>query len=117
MMIVPAGVKIHLALGVTDMRKGMDGLATLVQETLKKDPFSGHLFAFRGKKATIVKILFWDGNGLCLFTKRLDQGRFVWPRFHEPGGTVTLTPAQLAMLIEGIDWRSPERTWRPAVAG
>lgn len=117
MMIVPAGVKVHLALGYTDMRKGMDGLATLAQETLKKDPFSGHLFAFRGRKATIVKILFWDGNGLCLFTKRLDRGRFVWPRAYEPGGTVTLTPAQLAMLIEGIDWRAPERTWRPAIAG
>lgn len=117
MMIVPAGVKVHLALGTTDMRKGMDGLATLVQETLKKDPFSGHLFAFRGRKATIVKILFWDGNGLCLFTKRLDRGRFIWPRVYEPGGTVALTPAQLAMLIEGIDWRAPERTWRPAIAG
>jgi transposase len=68
MMIVPAGVKVHLALGYTDMRKGMDGLAMLVQETLKKDPFCGHLFAFRGKRAQIVKILFWDGNGLCLFT-------------------------------------------------
>jgi transposase len=64
MMIVPAGVKVHLALGYTDMRKGMDGLAMLVQETLKKDPFCGHLFAFRGKRAQIVKILFWDGNGL-----------------------------------------------------
>ena len=124
MMILPAGVNVHLALGYTDMRKGMDGLATLVQETLKKDPFSGHLFAFRGRKATIVKILFWDGNGLCLFTKRLERGRFVWPRVYEPGGTVSLTPAQLAMLIEGrvsaplrADWRAPERTWRPAIAG
>ena len=117
MMILPAGVKVHLALGHTDMRKGLDGLATLVQETLKKDPFSGHLFAFRGRKATIVKILFWDGNGLCLFTKRLERGRFVWPRVYEPGGTVSLTQAQLAMLIEGIDWRAPERTWRPAIAG
>jgi transposase len=71
MMIVPAGVKVHLALGYTDMRKGMDGLAMLVQGTLKKDPFCGHLFAIRGKRAQIVKILFWDGNGLCLFTKRL----------------------------------------------
>ena len=117
MMIVPAGVKVHLALGRTDMRKGMDGLATLVQETLKKDPFSGHLFAFRGRKADIIKILFWDGNGLCLFTKRLDHGHFVWPRMYEAGGTVTLSPAQLAMLIEGIDWRAPERTWRPMLAG
>jgi transposase len=98
MLIIPSGVKIHLALGRTDMRKGFDSLAVLVQEVLKKDPFSGHPFAFRGKKADTMKILFWDGNGL-------------------PGGTVTLTPAQLAMLIEGIDWRAPERTWKPMLAG
>jgi transposase len=71
MLIVHASVKVHLALGYTDMRKGMDGLALLVQETLKKDPFSGHLFAFRGKKASMLKILFWDGNGLCLFTNHV----------------------------------------------
>ena len=64
--------------------------------------FSGHLFAFRGKSARKLKILFWDGNGLCLFTKRLDQGGFIWPRMSDPGGTVTLSPAQLAMLIEGL---------------
>jgi transposase len=73
MMMVPGGVKVHLALGYTDMRKGLDGLAMLVQEVLKQDPFSGHLFAFRGKKASMLKILFWDGNGLCLFTKRLTR--------------------------------------------
>jgi transposase len=67
MMFVPAGVKVHLAFGYTDMRKDMDGLAMLVQEALKKDPLSGHLFAFRGKKASILKVLFWDGNGCaCL---------------------------------------------------
>ena len=92
MMIVPAGVKVHLALGYTDMRKGMDGLAMLVQETLKKDPFSGHLFAFRGKRAQIVKVLFWDGNGLCLFTKRLDRGGFVWPRMVGHEGSITCLP-------------------------
>ena len=117
MMIVPAGVKVHLALGYTDMRKGMDGLAMLVQDTLKQDAFSGHLFAFRGKRARIIKILFWDGNGLCLFTKRIDQGGFVWPRMTGFEGSITLSPAQLAMLIEGIDWRAPERVWRPALAG
>ena len=78
---------------------------------LKKDPFCGHLFAFRGRRANTLKILFWDGNGLCLFTKRLDQGGFIWPRMIEPEGSVTLCPAQLAMLIEGIDWRAPERVW------
>ena len=117
MMLVPGGIKVHIALGVTDMRKGLDGLAMLVQGVLKEDPFSGHLFAFRGRQATLIKILFWDGNGLCLFSKRLQHGRFVWPQTCEAGGTVALTSAQLSMLIEGIDWRMPERTWRPAVAG
>jgi transposase len=117
MMIVPAGVKVHLALGYTDMRKGMDGLAMLVQDTLKQDAFSGHLFAFRGKRARIIKILFWDGNGLCLFTKRIDRGGFVWPRMVGYEGSITLSPAQLAMLIEGIDWRAPERVCRPVLAG
>ena len=64
-------MKVHLALGYTDMRKGFDSLTVLVQEELKKDPFSGHLFAFRGRKAHTIKILFWDGNGLCLFTNYL----------------------------------------------
>lgn len=116
-MITPAGVKVHLALGHTDMRKGIDGLAMLVQETLKKDAFSGHLFAFRGTRANLIKILFWDGSGLCLFTKRLDQGGFVWPRFSEPGESLALSTAQLGLLIEGIDWRRPERVWRPTKAG
>lgn len=116
MMIVPAGVKVHLALGFTNMRKGIHGLSAVVQETLQKDPFSGHLFAFRGKDASLLKILFWDGNGLCLFTKKLQRGEFIWPRFSEQGNSVTLTAAQLAMLIEGIDWRNPERTWKPKVA-
>jgi transposase len=116
MMFVPAGVKVHLALGYTDMRKGMDGLAMLVHDTLKKDPFSGHLFAFHGKKASILKVLFWNGNGLCLFTKRIDQGGFVWPAMAGYDGSITLTPAQLEM-IEGIDWRAPERVWKPAIAG
>ncbi|CCV09512.1 conserved hypothetical protein [Mesorhizobium metallidurans STM 2683] len=120
MMIVPAGVKVYLALGYTDMRKGLDGLAMLVQQTLKQDPFSGHLFAFRGKKASMLKILFWDGNGLCLFTKRLDQGSFAWPVMAGFNGSITLTPAQLAMLIEGIDWRAPGTstvTERPGILG
>jgi len=116
-MMLPTGVRVHIAVGVTDMRKGLDGLAMLVQAVLADDPFSGHLFAFRGRKANLIKILFWDGNGLCLFTKRLDQGGFVWPQVDDRGGKVVLSPAQLSMLIEGIDWRAPERVWRPAMAG
>lgn len=117
MMLAPAGVKVHIAAGVTDMRKGLDGLAMLVQKVLSEDPFSGHLFAFRGRKANLIKILFWDGTGLCLFTKRLEQGHFTWPTSGAAGETVRLSAAQLSMLIEGIDWTAPERTWRPAVAG
>jgi len=93
----------------------MDGLAALVQEQLKRDPFSGHLFAFRGKRASILKVLFWDGNGLCLFTKRLQQGRFIWPS--AAAGVVAITSAQLGYLLEAIDWRNPQHTWRPQSAG
>lgn len=117
MMIAPAGVKVHLALGVTDMRKGMEGLAALIQETLKLDVFSGHLFVFRGRKANIVKILFWDGTGLCLFTKRLEKGVFAWPMLGAMGDAVALSSGQLALLLEGIDWRAPERRWRPEKVG
>lgn len=115
MIAIPAGVRVYLAMGPTDMRKGFDGLSVLAQDTLKQDPFSGHLFVFRGKRGDLVKILYWDGQGFCLFAKRLEKGRFVWPITRE--GAVTLTPAQLSMLLEGIDWRAPQRTWQPTVAG
>ncbi len=85
MMMLPSGVKVHIAAGITDMRKGMDGLAMLVEAVLREDPFSGHLFAFRCRKANLIKIVFWDGNGLCLFTKRLDQGGFIWPQVDDRG--------------------------------
>jgi len=112
---IPAGVRVFLAMGPTDMRKGFDGLSVLAQDTLAQDPFSGHLFVFRGKRGDLVKILYWDGQGFCLFAKRLEKGRFVWPI--TKSGAVTLTPAQLSMLLEGIDWRAPQRTWQPTVAG
>jgi transposase len=115
MIAIPSGMRIYLAMGPTDMRKGFDGLSVLAQETLKQDPFSGHLFVFRGKRGDLVKILYWDGQGFCLFAKRLEKGRFVWPITKE--GSVTLTPAQLSMLLEGIDWRAPQRTWQPTLAG
>ena len=114
MIGLPAGTKVWLACGVTDMRKGFDGLAALVQLSLHEDPFSGQLFVFRGRRGDRVKILWWDGDGLCLFAKRLERGRFVWPGATE--GTVHLTPAQLSMLLEGIDWRRPLRTQAPQLA-
>lgn len=116
-MLVPAGIKVHLAVGYTDMRKGLDGLAVLVEQLLAKDPFSGHMFVFRGRRADMIKVLFWDGSGLCLLTKRLEEGRFEWPVADEHGLTVALTAAQLSMLLEGLEWQKPERVWRPAVAG
>jgi transposase len=117
MTLLPPGVKVHLAFGFIDMRKGINGLAMLVQGVLRQDPFSGHLSVFRGRKANLIKIVYWDGTGLCLFTKRLEHGVFLWPSSAELGGTLMLTSAQLSMLIDGIEWRAPERQWRPAVAG
>lgn len=114
MIGLPAGTKVWVACGVTDMRKGFDGLSALVQLALHEDPFSGQLFVFRGRRGDRVKILWWDGDGLCLFAKRLERGRFIWPRTAE--GTVHLTQAQLSMLLEGIDWRRPVRTHTPQLA-
>ncbi len=115
MIPVPASTKVWLAAGVTDMRKGFNGLSALVQDVLKQDPFSGHLFVFRGRRGDLIKVIWWDGQGACLFSKRLEKGRFVWPS--PSTGKVSLSPAQLSMLLEGIDWRMPERTWRPLKAG
>ena len=114
MIPVPASPKVWLVAGVTDMRKGFNGLAALAQDVLKQDPFSGHLFVFRGRRGDLLKVIWFDGQGACLFSKRLEKGRFVWPS--ATTGKVTLTPAQLSMLLEGIDWRAPERTWRPLTA-
>ena len=97
------GTKVYLALAPVDMRKGFDGLAASVQQVLKRDPFCGQLFLFRSRPADRLKALWWDGSGLCLFAKRLERGRFVWPQVKE--GAISLTRAQLAMLIEGLDWR------------
>jgi transposase len=116
MIPAPASGRVFLAAGVTDMRKGLDGLAALAQDHLRRDPFSGQAFVFRGRRGDLVKILWWDGQGLCLFAKRLEKGRFIWPNTTQ-ATTVTLTPAQLSMLLEGIDWRAPVRTFRPELAG
>jgi len=108
---LPADTKVWLAAGVTDMRRGMYGLAALVHTTLATTPYSGHVFVFRGRRGDLLKLLWADRDGLCLFMKRLERGRFVWPQ--ASSGSVHLTPAQLSMLLEGIDWRRPERTWQP----
>ena len=116
MIPAPSGGRVFLAAGPTDMRKGFDGLAALVQDHLKRDPFCGQAFVFRGRRGDLIKILWWDGQGLCLFAKRLEKGRFIWP-ITTRAGSVVLSPAQLSMLLEGIDWRAPVRTFRPVLAG
>jgi transposase len=115
MIPVPTQARVWLAVGVTDMRKGFNGLSALTEKVLKQDPYSGHLFVFRGRRGDLIKVIWFDGQGACLFSKLLEKGRFVWPS--ATSGKVTLTPAQLSMLLEGIDWRAPERTWRPLTAG
>ena len=127
MIPVPSGVRVWLATGHTDMRRGFPGLALMVQETLKADPHGGHLFVFRGRRGDLVKIIWHDGQGACLFSKRLERGRFIWPtptRTDASGhpkrpedATVTISAAQLGYMLEGIDWRAPQKTYRPEIAG
>jgi transposase len=127
MIPVPAGVRVWLAVGHTDMRRGFPGLALLVQETLQADPHGGHLFVFRGKRGDLVKIIWHDGHGACLFQKRLERGRFIWPvttsavasgQLKRPeDAAVTISAAQLGYMLEGIDWRAPQKTYRPEIAG
>jgi len=114
MISLPSGTQIWIAAGVTDLRRGLTGLSTAVQTTLELDPFGGQVFVFRGRRGDLIKVLWWDGDGLCLFAKRLERGRFVWPKAES--GTVSLTRAQLSMLLEGIDWRRPVRTAAPQIA-
>ena len=120
-------VRVWLATGHTDMRKGFTSLAVLVQETLKQDPHCGHLFVFRGRRGDLLKVIWHDGHGACLFTKRLERGRFIWPSASSADasghpkrpedGAIAISPAQLGYMLEGIDWRAPQQTWRPQVAG
>ncbi|WP_342710081.1 IS66 family insertion sequence element accessory protein TnpB [Bradyrhizobium sp. B124] len=115
MIPVPTGARVWLATGYTDMRRGFPSLAPQVQEVLQKDPLSGHLFVFRGRRSDLVKLIWHDGQGACLFTKRLERGRFIWRSIG--GETVTISPAQLSYLLSGIDWRTPQETQRPTRVG
>lgn len=111
-MIGPgANPRVYLTCGVTDMRKGIDGLAGLVEGALKQQAASGAVFAFRGRRGDRIKLLIWDGQGFCLYYKVLEKGHFPWPSAAD--GAVRLTTAQLAMLWEGIDWRRPAWTSPP----
>lgn len=115
MIPVPANTRVWLTAGVTNMRRGFTTLAVQAEQTLKQDPFKGHLFVFRGRRGDLIKNIWWDGQGACLLSKRLEKGRFVWPSAKE--GKIALTATQLAMLLEGIDWRLPQGSWTPLKAG
>lgn len=126
MIPLPTGVRVWLATGHTEMRRGFPSLSLQVQEVLKRDPLSGHLFCFRGRKGDLLKIIWHDGQGACLFTKRLERGRFLWPGANvhrerqaltQADGTISISPAQLGYLLSGIDWRHPQKTWRPTSVG
>jgi transposase len=103
-MIGPTGaVRVMVATKPVDFRKGAEGLAALVRETMAADPFSGAVYVFRAKRADRIKLVFWDGTGLCLFAKRLEDGIFRWPKIEN--GVMKLSAAQLSALLEGLDWR------------
>ena len=115
MIPVPSGVRVWLATGVTDMRRGMNGLSLQVQEAFGRDPNAGDLYVFRGRRGDLIKVLWHDGLGLSLYAKRLDRGKFIWPSASD--GAVSISAAQMAYMLEGIDWRNPQLTWRPQSAG
>jgi len=112
---VPVSTRVWLAARVTDVRKGFDGLSALAEKALEQDPFSGHLFVFRGRRCDLIMVIWWDDQCASLFAKRLEKGRFVWPS--PPDGRIVITQAQLAMLLEGIDWRAPQRIWQSLTVG
>ncbi len=115
MIPIPTGVRVWLATGHTDMRCGFPSLALRVQEVLKRDAMGGGLFCFRGKRGDLLKVIWHDGQGACLFTKKLERGRFIWPSV--AGEAVTISSAQLSYLLSGIDWRNPQETGRPTRVG
>jgi transposase len=116
-MIGPTGaVRVMMATRPVDFRKGADGLAALVRETMGADPFSGAIYVFRAKRADRVKLVFWDGTGVVLVAKRLEEGAFRWPRLEN--GVVRLTAAQLSALLEGLDWKrvhEPQQVTAPVL--
>lgn len=115
MIPIASGVKVWIATGHTDMRRGMNSLALLVQEAFKRNPHGGDLYMFRGKNGKLIKILWHDGLGMSLYAKRLERGRFIWPQARD--GVIPISMSQLAFMLDGIDWRNPVHTWRPSAAG
>jgi len=116
MIAPPTGVRVYLACGYSDMRRGMHGLAMQVQQVLAKNPFEeGTVYAFRGRRSNLLKLVWHDGIGLCMLTKRLERGHFIWPMTST--GTVMLSTVQLSTLLEGCEWRATARNLRPELAG
>lgn len=112
-MIGPTGtVRVLVATRPVDFRKGAEGLAALVREDMKADPFSGAVYVFRAKRADRVKLIFWDSTGMCLFAKRLEHGAFRWPSMQD--GVIRLSAAQFSALLEGLDWRRVHAIDTPA---
>lgn len=116
MLNIGSNIKIYLCTGSTDMRKGINGLSILVQSILSDKLNTGTLFVFRGTRADRIKILWWDGQGFCLYYKCLDKGKFTWPKSGDKG-SIGITRAQLSMLIEAIDWRTPKWSNSPSYVG
>jgi transposase len=115
MIPLATGVRVWLATGYTDMRRGFPSLALQVQEVLKQDPLGGHLFCFRGRRSDLIKVIWHDTQGACLLVKRLERSKFIWPLV--AGEAVTISPAQLSYLLSGIDWRHPQQSFRPTRIG
>jgi transposase len=116
MIAPPTRVRVYLACGYTDMRRGMQGLAMQVQHVLAKDPFEeGTVYAFRGRRGNLLKLIWHDGIGLCMLSKRLERGQFIWPM--ASAGSVVLSAGQLTTLLEGCEWRAMARNLRPELAG
>lgn len=118
-MIGPSGtIRVMVATKPVDFRKGAEGLAALVREAMRADPFSGVIYVFRAKRADRVKLIFWDGSGMVLVAKRLEDSEFRWPKIQD--GAMRLSAAQFQALMEGLDWRrvhEPRHTIVPATAG
>jgi len=112
---IPGGARVWIATGRTDMRKGMSSLAMQVQQGFDRNPHAGDLYVFRGRRGDLLKILWHDGIGMSLYAKRLERGRFTWPTTTD--GVIAISAGQLGFLLEGIDWRNPQYTFRPEVAG
>jgi transposase len=115
MIPVPSGVRVWIATGHTDMRRGMHSLARQVEHNCKHNVHTGGLYVFRGKKGDLVKILWHDGIGMSLYAKRLEHGRFIWPQTVD--GVIAISAAQLGYMLEAIDWRNPQLTHRPEAVG